>query len=286
MPVYEACKAMVATQNSVRPSSRDLRRLNRLIFFKRTRYCRDTGEFVPPMPWQSRAGSVEPLLRFLWQECTTETHIRAATYVEVLGGLPTSTLQEREPLAVIAMDAVYCEASYSDEFLNVAALVLLDDLKIALILTWAFDIPENESGHMLDGKFAVNVGSTRWLKHQDCFFSVILVGARLADVMTYASQIFGSPAWTWDEDELTKWFGFDMTRVAGFEQREEVLPGFGAGVLRKLPGMSSVMYHIPFHFFEPSPSLPSLMHGLSPEYVPTPESEYMSSPEYVPGIWE
>eukprot|EP00435_Cladocopium_sp_Y103_P054131 s614_g17.t1 len=210
MPVYEACKAMVATQNSVRPSSRDLRRLNRLISFKHTRFSSDPDTYFP-MPWQFKAGSVEPLLRFLWQECTTETytgygntgkHIRAATYVEVLGGLPTSTLQAREPLAVIAMDAVYCEPCCIDEFLNVAALVLLDDLKIALILTWG------------------------WLKHQDGFFSIILVGAQLADVMTHASQIFESPSWTWDEaDELTEWFGFDMTIEGAFEERKDLLPG-------------------------------------------------------------
>ena len=62
------------------------------------------------------------------------------------GGLQKSTLQEREPLAVIAMDAIYCEPGPIDEFLNVAALILLDDLKIALILMWSFEIPENEAG--------------------------------------------------------------------------------------------------------------------------------------------
>lgn len=62
------------------------------------------------------------------------------------GGLQKSTLQEREPLAVIAMDATYCEPGPIDEFLNVAALILLDDLKIALILMWSFEIPENEAG--------------------------------------------------------------------------------------------------------------------------------------------
>ena len=44
------------------------------------------------------------------------------------------------------MDAIYCEPGRIDEFLNVAALVLLDDLKIALILMWSFEIPENEAG--------------------------------------------------------------------------------------------------------------------------------------------
>ena len=32
-----------------------------------------------------------------------------------------------------------------DEFFNMAVLVLLDDLRIALILTWAFEITENEA---------------------------------------------------------------------------------------------------------------------------------------------
>eukprot|EP00435_Cladocopium_sp_Y103_P064116 s1874_g25.t1 len=247
MPLYEACKAMVATQNSTGSGNRDLRRLNRLISFKHTWYCRDMDGYVPPVPWQFRAGSVEPLLRFLWQECTIETyagkHIRAATFVKVLGGLPTSTLQEREPWAVIAMDAIYCEPGPRCEFLNVAALVLLDDFKIALILTWSFEIPEN-----------------------DGFFSIILVGARLADVMTHASQIFESPAWTWDEsDELTEWFGFDMTIDGAFEERKDLL---------QIPGMSSAIASRMFHFFEP---FPRLMRNLSPEYVPSPE--YASSPE-------
>ena len=88
-PVYEACKA-IATQKSTGSGNGDLRRLNRLISFKHTRFTRDPDTYFP-MPWQFRAGSVEPLLRFLWQECATETvythkHISAATYVEVLGG--------------------------------------------------------------------------------------------------------------------------------------------------------------------------------------------------------
>lgn len=89
MPVYEALLCAVATPNSGSGNS-DLRRLNRLISFKHTRFSRDPDTYFP-MPWQFRAGSVEPLLRFLWQECATETicthkHISAATYVEVLGG--------------------------------------------------------------------------------------------------------------------------------------------------------------------------------------------------------
>lgn len=78
-----------------------------------------------------------------------------------------------------------------------------------------------------DGNFREHLASL--LNHQDGFFSIILVGSQLADVMTHASQIFESPAWTswtWDRsDELTVWFGFDMRIDGAFEERTELLPG-------------------------------------------------------------
>ena len=112
MPVYEALLCAVATPNSGSVNS-NLRRLNRLISFKHTRYCSNRGDYLKPVPWRFRAGSMEPFLRFMWKECTAEKgsanpDICAATFVEVLGGQPTS-LREREPLAVIAMDATYCD---------------------------------------------------------------------------------------------------------------------------------------------------------------------------------
>ena len=112
MPVYEALLCAVATPNSGSVNS-NLRRLNRLISFKHTRYCSNRGDYLKPVPWRFRAGSMEPFLRFMWKECTAEKgsanpDICAATFVEVLGGQATS-LREREPLAVIAMDATYCD---------------------------------------------------------------------------------------------------------------------------------------------------------------------------------
>eukprot|EP00435_Cladocopium_sp_Y103_P036204 s614_g9.t1 len=196
------------------------------------------------MSWRFKAGSVEPFLRFLWQECTTEKgpdhpYIRAATFVEVLGGQPTS-LREREPLAVIAMDATYCEDGTVDEFFNMAALVLLNNLKIALILTWAFEITENEAG--------------RWFQ----------------PVLTYASEIFESPACTWKPDPLptawvaspqlddvAEWFGFDMRKVGSFEDRQELL--------EKIPGMTKVIESSPFRDLE---DFAELMHNLRPNDVP------------------
>lgn len=220
MPVYEAVAGAVAAPNtgSSNSSNSYLRRLNRLISFKHTRYCSNRDDYLKPVPWHFRDGAVEPFLRFMWKECTAEkgsSHpdICAATFVDVLGGQPMS-LREREPLAIIAMDATYCENGRQDEFFNMAVLLLLDDLRIALILTLAFEITENEG-----------------------FFSILLVGAGLEELLIYASAIFGSPAWTWTLDpanpagrggeELAEWFGFDMRKVASFEDRQELLPGIG-----------------------------------------------------------
>lgn len=70
---------------------------------------------------------------------------------------------------------------------------------------------------------------------QEGFFSILLVGAGLEELLIYTSAIFGSPAWTWTLDpadpagreELAEWFGFDMRKVASFEDRQELLPGVG-----------------------------------------------------------
>lgn len=45
-------------------------------------------------------------------------------------------------MAIIALDATYCENGVKDEFFNMATLLLLDDLKVALLLAWAVDIQE------------------------------------------------------------------------------------------------------------------------------------------------
>ena len=125
LQIFEAVKAGNFESNCA-----DLQRLNGLISFKHTRYCSETRDYVEPLPWSFRAGSVEPFIRFLWRECTAGTSpypsIRAATFVEMVGG-PNSILQTR-PLAIIALDATYCENGPKDEFFNMAALLLLDDL--------------------------------------------------------------------------------------------------------------------------------------------------------------
>lgn len=58
------------------------------------------------------------------------------------------------------------------------------------------------------------------------FFAIVLIGNQLVEVMNYASKIFEAPAWTWKENELTHWFGFDMTKVASFEDKIEILEKF------------------------------------------------------------
>ena len=47
-PVYEACKA-IATQKSTGSGNGDLRRLNRLISFKHTRYCSNRNDYLKPV---------------------------------------------------------------------------------------------------------------------------------------------------------------------------------------------------------------------------------------------
>ena len=51
------------------------------------------------------------------------------------------------------------------------------------------------------------------------------------------------------------------------------LPAFQSNPrLQKLPGMSSAIVSRMFHFFDP---FPRLMRNLSPEYVSSPEPEYL-----------
>eukprot|EP00434_Breviolum_minutum_P004149 symbB.v1.2.003657.t2/scaffold175.1/size369221/13 len=201
LQIFEAVKA-----GNFQSNCADLQRLNGLISFKHTRYCTERGDYVEPLPWSFRVGSVEPFIRFLWRECTASTSpfpsIRAATFVEVLGG-EKKTILQRRPLAIIALDATYCENGVKDEFFNMATLLLLDDLKVALLLAWAVDIQENEG-----------------------FFAMVFIGNHLVEVMNYASKIFEAPPWTWKENELTHWFGFDMTKVASFEDKIEILEKF------------------------------------------------------------
>ena len=162
--------------------------------------------------------------------------IRAATFLQVLGQ-PASSLRNTKPLAIIAINATYCEDGpqvAQDEFFNMAALLLLDDMKVALILTWAFDILENEG-----------------------FFGIVLVGNELVEVMNHASCIFESPGWTWQNQELIEWFGFDMTKVGSFENKQQLL--------EKLPGMSSAIASSPFRDLE---DFVEHMHNLRPTLVP------------------
>ena len=58
------------------------------------------------------------------------------------------------------------------------------------------------------------------------FFAIVLIGNQLVEVMNYGSKIFEAPAWTWKGNELTHWFGFDMTKVASFEDKIETLEKF------------------------------------------------------------
>lgn len=55
---------------------------------------------------------------------------------------------------------------------------------------------------------------------------MVFIGNHLVEVMNYASKIFEAPPWTWKENELTHWFGFDMTKVASFEDKIEILEKF------------------------------------------------------------
>lgn len=253
LQIFEALKAGNFESNCA-----DLQRLNGLISFKHTRYCTERGDYVQPLPWSFRAGSVEPFIRFLWRECTASTSpfpsIRAATFVEVLGGEKKTILQR--PLAIIALDATYCENGVKDEFFNMATLLLLDDLKVALLLAWAVDIQEKLVFILLNvevrlmrrlfyfgNRFQMKGIETAIVKktcrfffkrpicravncRNEGFFAIVLIGNQLVEVMNYASKIFEAPAWTWKGNELAHWFGFDMTKVASFEDKIEILEKF------------------------------------------------------------
>ena len=121
-----------------------------------------------------------------------------------------------------------------DEFFNMAALLLLDDMKIALMLTWAFEISENE-----------------------CFFGIVLVGNQLPQVMNHASRIFESPAWAWRDDESIEWFGFDMSKAYSFEDKQQIL--------EQLPEMSSALRR---GMFLDLGSFVDHMHNLCPQFAP------------------
>lgn len=54
----------------------------------------------------------------------------------------------------------------------------------------------------------------------------MLIGNQLVEVMNYASKIFEAPAWTWKGNELTHWFGFDMTKVASCDDKIETFEKF------------------------------------------------------------
>ncbi len=71
--------------------------------------------------------------------------------------------------------------------------------------------------------------------------------------MNYGSKIFEAPAWTWKGNELTHWFGFDMTKVASFDDKSETL--------EKLPRINSVIQKLLFRDLE---RFVRHMHNLCP----------------------
>ena len=200
-PVYEACLRM-AQQCGLDEHAL----LGKMISFKHTWYDGASGQCVEPLDWRFKPGSVEPFMKFLWKEYLSEPsssprNISAGTFVKVLS--PCDSAKIGKPLAVIALDATYCEDGPKDEFFHMVSLLLLDDRKVALILAFADEITENE-----------------------CLFSIVLVGEELFKLIDHAARMFESPAWSLKGHRL-QWFGWDMSSFDALDKRIELLYKLG-----------------------------------------------------------
>ena len=146
--------------------------LDNRVSFKHTLYDDVADNFLQPLPWTFKPDSLEPFINFLWLQFLAEpsrSGIRRGTFVEMIGN-PGSSKKMGQPVAIIALDATYCEGGSMDENLNLAALLLLDDGDVALTLAWAHEIQENE-----------------------CFFGIVLVGHGIAELMDHATSMFKAP---------------------------------------------------------------------------------------------
>ncbi|CAE7538243.1 unnamed protein product, partial [Symbiodinium pilosum] len=175
--------------------------LDQRISYKHTLFDDMADKFLQPLPWAFKPMSLEPFINFLWLQLVAEPahfSISSGTFVEVIGS-PGKSTEIGQPAAIIALDATYCESGPNDEHFNLAALVMLDDRNVALIMAWAHEIQENE-----------------------CFFGFVLVSRELTDLLDYATSMFQSPAWSYKEDRL-QWFGFGISIPYSFEEESPLL---------------------------------------------------------------
>ncbi|CAE8643094.1 unnamed protein product [Polarella glacialis] len=98
----------------------------------------------------------------------------------------------RQPIAVLAMDAVYGQ-SILHKFFHLVSLFVLDDGKVGFMFV-----------------FADNLEDIMW-QEPFCFQGVILIGDHLCELMAAASSLFGWSPWSMSGDQLL-WFGLDISQ--------------------------------------------------------------------------
>ncbi|CAE8609974.1 unnamed protein product [Polarella glacialis] len=100
--------------------------------------------------------------------------------------------QCRQPIAVLAMDAVYGQSPLH-KFFHLASLFVLDDGKVGFMFV-----------------FADNLEDIMW-QDQNLFQGVILIGDHLCELMSAASSLFGCSPWIMSAQQLL-WFGLDIAQ--------------------------------------------------------------------------
>ncbi|CAK9010345.1 unnamed protein product [Durusdinium trenchii] len=204
--------------------------LSQLISFQHRPYDEAAGTWLEPVSWSFTGHALRRFLPFLWRQLTaapscTRPCMRGSTFLQRLPGAEGEI--SKVPLAVIALDATYGYSRRQDEFFNLAALLLLEDRKVALILAWADEISENEG-----------------------FFSIVLIGPELQQLLRHAADFFKSP---WSPSAKHEWFGFEMSRVYSYEDQP---------LLESHPGLRSALRSSAFRDLE---RFVPLMHALRPE---------------------
>ncbi|CAE8629153.1 unnamed protein product [Polarella glacialis] len=167
----------------------------------------DTEKAQRMFGWSYKPGSEAQFMSVLWQEMMPGSllsdplrrDLSRATYVKRVGSDNNNNnidtaFHARQPIAVLAMDAVYHDGRPNwDEFFHLASLLVLDDGQVALLLAFADDFEENEF-----------------------FQGLIFIGNHLCEVMAAASSLFGCPPWSVRGEELL-WFGLDIAEECGSE---------------------------------------------------------------------
>ncbi|CAE8626354.1 unnamed protein product [Polarella glacialis] len=157
-------------------------------------------------PWSFKAGSETQFMRNLWFAMMPgslltdpfRTGLSHGTYLKLVG-MDTYSCHNsvyydpcRQPIAVLAMDAVYGQ-SILHKFFHLASLFVLDDGKVAFMFV-----------------FADNLEDIMW-QEQNLFQGVILICNHLCELMSAASSLFGCSPWIMSGEQLL-WFGLAIAQ--------------------------------------------------------------------------